>query len=330
MTRLSSLPRGLSAIAIALAATSLIGAAHAHSAYPTRPITFINPYAAGGPGDILGRIVSQKMSSLLGQPIIIEAKPGGGATIGAAYVARAPADGYTLLLGTAAAHIVTPMMQGVPYDGVKDFAFAAMVGNIPNVLTVHPGTGITSVQALIDISKASPDKLNYGSAGNGTSPHITGENFKLKTGAKLLHIPYKGAAPAATDMVSGAVQVGFINLPAVLPFIQDQRLKALAIAAAQRSPALPDVPTFAELGYDGFEGSSWYSLAAPAGTPQPILDKLRDALAKTLDDKQVQEQLAKQGVEGFLMDGKTATDFIQKDQQRIRALLDAAGLLSKK
>ena len=307
-----------------LAGALLLTAPAMAASYPDKPITFVNPYSAGGPSDILVRIVAKEMSEILGQPIIVQSKPGAGASIGAAYVARSPADGYTALFGTAAAHIVTPMMEKVPYDGLQDFAFVGMVGNIPNVLTVHPTLGVTSVKELIEKSKAKPDTINYASAGNGSSPHLTGENFKLKTGASLLHIPYKGAAPATTDMVGGAVQTGFINLPAVLPFIKDNKLNALAIAAGKRSPALPNVPTFAELGYSGFEGSSWYSLAVPKETPKEAVDTLYGALSKALADPDVLAQLEQQGVEPFLMNGADAAAFIAKDKERIKPLLEAS------
>ena len=314
-------------------AALLIAAATAGSAqaagFPDRPITFINPYAAGGPGDILARIVAKQMSAELGQTIIIQSKPGGGASIGADFVARAKPDGYTVLFGTAAAHIVTPLMQKVQYDGVKDFTFVGMVGNIPNVLTVAADTGKDSVEDLVKDSRANPDKYSYASAGNGSSPHLTGENFKQKTQARLLHVPYKGAAPASTDLAGGLVKVGFLNLPAVLPFIKEGKLRALAIAANKRSPALPDVPTMDELGYDGFKGSSWYSMAVPAGTPQDVVDALYGALKKASENPETIKLYEKQGVEPFLMDSKAATAFVAQDKARIEQLLRVAGITDK-
>lgn len=321
--------KAIGVYSIVFSSAAVFGLTTAAAAYPDRPVTIVSPYSAGGPSDILLRIVTKRMSEVLAQPIIIQNKPGAGATIGATYVARAPADGYTLLFGTAAAHVVSPMLEKVTYDGVKDFEFVGMVGNIPNVLTVHPDTGITSVKQLVDESKANPDKFSYGTSGSGTSPHLTGESFKLKTGARLLHIPYKGAAPAAIDMVGGIVQVGFLNVPAVLPFIKTGKLTALALAASKRSPTLPNVPTFSELGYSGFEGSSWYSLAAPAGTPAAAIDILYAALVKTMKDPQVERQLEAQGVESFLMNGKDATQFISKDKERVKPLLQASHLTVK-
>ena len=314
------------------AATLLIaGAMHPAFAadYPTKPITFINPYAAGGPADILARIVAKQMSDELGQSIIIQSKPGGGASIGAEYVARAKPDGYTVLFGTAAAHIVTPLMQKVQYDGIKDFTFVGMVGNIPNVLTVAADTNLKSVDELINDSKENPEKYSYASAGNGSSPHLTGENFKQKTQARLLHVPYKGAAPASTDLAGGLVKVGFLNLPAVLPFIKEGKLHALAIAANKRSPALPDVPTMDELGYDGFKGSSWYSMAVPANTPKEVVDTLYAALKKVSENPETVKLYEKQGVEAFLMDSKAASDFVVQDRERIEKLLKAANITNK-
>ncbi|OWT62063.1 Bug family tripartite tricarboxylate transporter substrate binding protein [Candidimonas nitroreducens] len=310
-----------------LLAAGALASAPGLAAYPTQPINFVNPYSAGGPSDILGRIVSQNMSKILGQQFIVQNKPGAGAAIGAAYVAHASPDGYTMLIGTAAAHAVSPLLEKTPYDGIKDFKFVGMIANIPNVLTVYPATGITTVKQLIQESKAHPDKFSYASAGNGSSPHLTGENFKLVTGAKMLHVPYKGAAPATTDMVSGLVQVGFMNLPAVLPFVKSGKLHALAIAASSRSPTLPDVPTFAQLGYSGFEGSSWYSLAVPAKTPDAVVQTLYSALANTMHDPKILKQLAAQGIEPFLMDPAQTKAFIIKDQQRIKGLLKAAHLI---
>ncbi len=302
----------------------------AHAAdYPSKPITFINPYAAGGPADILARIVVKQMSEELGQSIVIQSKPGGGASIGAEYVARSKPDGYTVLFGTAAAHIVTPLMQKVPYDGIKDFTFVGMVGNIPNVLTVAADSGIKSVKELVEDSQKNPEKYSYASAGNGSSPHLTGENFKQKTQAKLLHIPYKGAAPASTDLASGLVKVGFLNLPAVLPFIKDGKLHAIAIAASKRSPALPDVPTMEELGYEGFKGSSWYSMAVPANTPKEIVDTLYAALKKVTENPETVKMYDKQGAEPFLMDTQATTEFVKQDQSRIQKLLEAANITSK-
>lgn len=297
--------------------------------YPNKPITFINPYAAGGPADILARIVAKQMSDELGQSIIIQSKPGGGASIGAEYVARAKPDGYTVLFGTAAAHIVTPLMQKVQYDGLKDFTFVGMVGNIPNVLTVAADTNLKSVDELITDSKNNPEKYTYASAGNGSSPHLTGENFKQKTQAKLLHVPYKGAAPASTDLAGGLVKVGFLNLPAVLPFIKEGKLHALAIAANKRSPALPDVPTMDELGYDGFKGSSWYSMAVPANTPKDVVDRLYAALKKVSENPETVKMYEKQGVEAFLMDSKAASEFVAQDRERIEKLLKAANITNK-
>jgi len=314
-------------------AITILAAGVMHSAqaagFPDKPITFINPYAAGGPADILARIVAKQMSEELGQSIIIQSKPGGGASIGAEYVARSKPDGYTVLFGTAAAHVVTPLMQKVPYDGIKDFTFVGMVGNIPNVLTVAADSGLKSVDELIKDSQANPEKYTYASAGNGSSPHLTGENFKQKTQAKLLHVPYKGAAPASTDLAGGLVKVGFLNLPAVLPFIKQGKLHALAIAANKRSPALPDVPTMDELGYDGFKGSSWYSMAVPVNTPKEVVDTLYAALKKVSENPDTIAMYEKQGVEPFLMDSRTASDFVAQDRERIEKLLDAAQITNK-
>ena len=208
-----------------LAAITLAAIGHAPAAlaqpdaYPTRPITLVNPYAVGGPADLLGRALAKNLGEQLGTNIIVENKAGGGASIGAGFVAKAAPDGYTLLLGTSAAHVVTPAATNVPYDGLKDFAFIGIVANVPNMLTVHPSVKASNFKEFVALAKAEPGKLSYASAGLGSSPHIGGEMLKFKAGLDLVHVPYRGAAPAATDLVAGTVPVGMLNLECVYDFI---------------------------------------------------------------------------------------------------------------
>lgn len=301
-------------------------AAMAQDNYPSRPITLVNPYAVGGPADLLGRALAKELGDVLGQSIIVENKAGGGASIGAAYVAKAAPDGYTLLLGTAAAHTVTPLATHVPYDGVTDFEFIGMVANVPNVLTVHPSVPAKTVQEFIALAKAEPGKISYGSAGMGSSPHIGGEMFKKAAGVDLMHVPYKGAAPAANDMVAGVVQAGFLNVSAVLPLIKSGRLRALAYGGSKRLADLPDVPIFAEAGLPDLEMGSWYSLAVPAKTPAAVVDKLAAALQTVQSKPEFQKTLAFQNAETMPQLKAQATEYIRADGQRLAELVRVTGM----
>ncbi|WP_028354700.1 tripartite tricarboxylate transporter substrate binding protein [Bordetella petrii] len=311
------------------AGAALCAAAVAAQPYPAKPITLVNPYAAGGPADTLGRALARELEKQLGQPVVVENKGGGGASIGASVVARAAPDGYTLLLGTAAAHIVTPLMQHTPYDGVQDFRFIGIVGNQPNMLVVHPKLGVKSVDELIALARKEPGQLNYGSAGPGSSPHLGAELFRQRAGIELMHIPYKGAAPAINDLVGGQVDMAVLNLAASLPFIKDGRLVALAYAAKERSPLLPAVPTLAEAGIRDAESASWYSLAAPADTPDAVIERLNQAVNAVNQDPAYRQLMGAQGVELWSMTPAEAAAFVHRDQQVLTGLVRGAGLVKQ-
>ncbi|MDM9560715.1 tripartite tricarboxylate transporter substrate binding protein [Bordetella petrii] len=311
------------------AGAALCAAAVAAQPYPAKPITLVNPYAAGGPADTLGRALARELEKQLGQPVVVENKGGGGASIGASVVARAAPDGYTLLLGTAAAHIVTPLMQYTPYDGVQDFRFIGIVGNQPNMLVVHPKLGVKSVDELIALARKEPGQLNYGSAGPGSSPHLGAELFRQRAGIELMHIPYKGAAPAINDLVGGQVDMAVLNLAASLPFIKDGRLVALAYAAKERSPLLPAVPTLAEAGIRDAESASWYSLAAPAGTSDAVIERLNQAVNAVNQDPAYRQLMGAQGVELWSMTPAEAAAFVHRDQQVLTGLVRGAGLVKQ-
>ncbi len=308
---------------VTLAALPLAAGAQA---FPSKPIVLINPYAVGGPADQLARVLAKGMGDQLGQPVVVESKAGGGAAIGAAFVAKAPADGYTLLLGTSAAHVVTPAATKVTYDGIKDFDFLGIVANVPNVLTVHPSVEAKTLSEFIALAKSQPGKLNYASAGLGSSPHIGMELFKYKTGTSLLHIPYRGAAPATTDMVAGTVPVGLLNVSSVQGFIKSDRLRALAYGGSKRSAGLPDVPTFAEAGLPNLVTGSWYSLAAPAGTPAPVLDRLTKALAKAQASPEFVSAAAQQNAEIYHLTPAQTVDFVRGDAKTVQELVKATGM----
>lgn len=304
-------------------------AAAAAGPFPSQPITLVNPYAAGGPADVLGRALARELEKQLGKPVIVENKAGGGAAIGANFVARAKPDGYTLLLGTSAAHVVTPLMQRTPYDGIKDFAFVSIVANQPNMLVARPTLNAASVADLVALARKEPGKINYASAGPGSSPHLGAELFRQRAGVDIVHIPYSGAAPAINDLVGGQVDIAVLNLAASLPFIRSGRLKALAYANGKRSPLLPDVPTLAESGVAGAESASWYSLAAPKGTPTDVLQRLNEAMGRVNADAEYGKLMQAQGVDLWNMTPAEATAFVEKDQLAMKKLVESAGLMKK-
>ncbi|WP_418910507.1 tripartite tricarboxylate transporter substrate binding protein [Achromobacter xylosoxidans] len=313
-----------------LAAVALsIGAASAAAAYPDRPVVLVNPYAAGGPADVVARSLARALEKRLGQQVVVENKPGGGASIGTGFVARAKPDGYTLLLGTSAGHVVTPLMQKTVYDGVKGFAFCSVVAVQPIMLVVNPSRGIRSVPELIARAKAEPGKWSYGSAGVGGATHLGAELFQQVAGVQLNHIPYAGASPAVNDVVGGQTDLAMLNLSASLPFIRQGRLLALAYASDKRSPLLPDVPTLAEAGVAGADAATWYSLAAPAGTPADIVRTLSDAVRAVNDDPDYRRVMQEQAIALMALSPREADAYVAKDLADMRRLLGTLGLLAK-
>jgi tripartite-type tricarboxylate transporter receptor subunit TctC len=265
-------------VAVALLAAGALGLvplAHAQSGYPGKPVRLVVPFPAGGTTDILARAVAQKLSEAWGQSVVVDNRPGAGGNIGSELVARAAPDGYTLLMGTVGTHAINASLYSkMPYDHVKDFAPVILVAGVPNVLVVNPSVPVNSVPELIAYLKANPGKVNFASSGSGTSIHLSGELFKVMTGVQMTHVPYKGSAPALTDLVGGQVQLMFDNLPSSLAFIKAGKLRALAVTSAARAAALPDVPTIAESGVPGFEASSWVGVLAPTGTPPDVIARI--------------------------------------------------------
>lgn len=298
----------------------------AQPAFPNKPILLINPYAAGGPTDLISRVMAKGLSDQLGQNVLVENKAGGGASIGASFVAKAPADGYTLLMGTSAAHVVTPMATSVPYDGLKSFEFIGIICNIPNILTVHPSVKVDNLKEFIALVKSKPGSLSYGSAGMGSSPHIGAEMFKYKAGIEMTHIPYRGAGPAITDMIAGSVPVGMLNISVVQPYVKSGQLKALAFASSKRSPNLPDVPTFSEAGLTGFVSGSWYSLAAPANTPNAVIEKLIKAFVAVQNSPEFQSAMSIQNAEIFYFNRAETYKFLQDDLKSMQDLIKSTGM----
>ncbi|MFZ3123635.1 MAG: tripartite tricarboxylate transporter substrate binding protein [Acidovorax sp.] len=297
-TSLTGRRKALAVLASLAAGTAALPGAALAQAFPTRPITIVVPFSAGGTTDILARLVGQYLSTELGQPVVVENKAGAGGNIGGQYAAKAAADGYTLFMGTVGTHAINASLyKKMPFDPVKDFAPLTRVANVPNLLVVNPKQPFRTVPEMIAYAKANPGKINFGSPGNGSSPHLSGELFKSMTKVDLTHIPYKGSAPAVTDLLGNQIAIMFDNMPSVIPHVRSGKLHAIAITTSKRSPELPDVPTVAEAGVPGYEAMSWFGMFAPAATPKPVLDKLSGALAKVLANPEVKKKIADQGGE---------------------------------
>ncbi len=278
-----------------LAASSHAQAQVAASAYPARPVKVIVPYPPGGPTDIVARVVFQQVSDSTGQQFVVENRAGAGGNIGAEAVARAPADGYTLLVATTAHAINMSLFKSLNYDVLKDFAPVTLLTQGPLVLVATANFPAASVRELIALAKAKPNTLNFASSGNGQSTHLSAELFNTMAGIKLAHVPYKGSAPALTDVIGGQVPLMFDTMLSAMPFVKAGKLKALAVTSSQRSPAAPELPTVAESGLPGYEVVAWNGLLAPAGTPKPVIDRLSDELSKAMAVPQVREKFSVQG-----------------------------------
>ena len=278
------------------ACVCLVLPAMAAAEYPDRPIRLVVPYAVGGTTDIIARVVGGKLGEQLGQSVVIENRPGAGGSIGSAYAAKQPADGYTLVMAVESSHAVNPNVYArSAHDPVKDFAPISNLADVPNVLVVNPSLPAQDLAAFQQLLKASPDKYAFGSSGNGGLSHMNGELFLKTTGTRMLHVPYKGLGPALNDLVAGQVQVVFDNIPSSYPLIQAQRIRPLAVAAKRRLKVLPDVPTYAEAGLPAMNNPSWFGLAAPAGTPPAVLDRLNAAVRQALADPATADAIEKQG-----------------------------------
>ena len=263
--------------------------------YPNKPIKIISPFATGGIADTFSRVVGQGLSESLGQPVVVENKTGGGGNIGADFVAKAPADGYTLVMGNIGSHAVNPyLMKNMPYDPLKDFEPVAYVLDAEGLVVVNPAIPVKNVNELIAYVKARPGQVSYGSGGMGTTSHLAGELFKSLAKVDMTHIPYKGNAPAITDLIGGQTQVMFATMPTVLPYVKTDKLKALAVIGSSRASSLPDVPTVAET-LPGFDVSNWIGIFAPAGTPKPIINKLNAEIIKIMQQPAVQKRLETEG-----------------------------------
>ncbi|RTL98486.1 Bug family tripartite tricarboxylate transporter substrate binding protein [Ancylobacter rudongensis] len=278
-------------IAAAMATLFAAGTAGAQD-FPNRPVTLVIPFSAGGSTDLVGRLIAERMSAELGQPVVVENKGGAGGNLGAAQVAKATPDGYTILMGTVATHALNPTLyKKMPYDPVTSFAPVSLLVIVPNVLVVHPDFPAKTTEELIALLKKDPDKYSYASSGNGTPLHLSGELFKSMAGVDMQHIPYQGAGPALIDVLSGQVPIMFDNLPSSTGHIKSGKLRALGVTTAKRAPSFPDLPAIAEA-VPGYETYTWNAVFAPAGTPPEVVAKLNAAANKALEDPKVQARLA--------------------------------------
>ena len=279
------------------AALVCMTAAHAQPAYPQKQIRMVVPFPPGGGTDILARLFGQKMSETLGQQIIIDNRGGAGGTIGTDIAAKAPPDGYTLIL-VSGSHAINPgLYQKLPYDSVNDFAPITQIATSPGILVVNPSLPVKSVKDLIALARAKPGQINYASAGSGTPPHLAGELFKVMAKIDMVHVPYKGNAPAFTDVIGGQVSLIFPTMPSAMPFIKSGKLRPIAVTSAKRSPAAPDIPTIAESGLPGYEATSWYGILAPARTPPQIVARLHEVLVSIIGAPDMKDKLAAQGLD---------------------------------
>lgn len=298
-------------------------------AQPDTPITIVVPYAPGGTTDMLGRMLAREMAPLLGRRIIVDNKPGAGSGLGAAAVARAAADGNTLLVATSSTLAINPWLyKKLAYDPARDFAPIGMLGAVPLCLVVPAGRPVASVQDLIAWSRAKPGGLNYGSAGSGSPQHLVAEMFKVATGAQFTHVPYKGSGPAVTDLLGGQLDVMFSDIPPAMAHIRSGQLRPLAVTSTQRQPTLPDVPTVAESGAPGtanFKGVAWQSLVAPAGTPADVVARYADALDKVMSQRDLRARLAGDGFEPETLPPAQLAAFIRSETERWGQVIRASG-----
>ncbi|HEX7892220.1 MAG TPA: tripartite tricarboxylate transporter substrate binding protein [Ramlibacter sp.] len=295
------------AAALALLALPLLATAQAAApAWPKKSVRVVVPYPAGGPNDLIARLLAQKLSDRLHQPFVIDNKPGATGMTGTDTVAKSPADGYTLLV-SASVHVIYPsLFQKVPFDPLKDFSPVSLIARAPLVLSVNPELNVKSVQELIALARSKPGQLQYASSGNGSATHLSAEAFKTQAGINLQHIAYKGSSPAMNDVIAGHVQLIFDSVGSTIPYIKAGKLRPLAVTSAKRSPAVPDLPTIAESGVPGYDISTWYGLWAPTGTPKEIVEQLSAEVHAILQLPDVREQLTSRGIDPV---GSTAAEF---------------------
>lgn len=319
--------RTVVAAALAAAAIGAVPAtAFAQTAYPNKVITIIVPFSAGGTTDILARVIAQGLTAELGQSVVVDNRAGAGGNIGGQLAARAAADGYTLFMGTVGTHAINASLyKKMPFDPIKDFAPLTRVANVPNLLVANPAQPYKTVQELIAYAKANPGKVNFGSSGSGSSIHLSGELFKSMAKVDMQHVPYKGSAPAVTDLLGNQIGIMFDNMPSAIQHVRSGKLRPIAVTTAKRSPELPDVPTIAEAGVPGYEATSWFGMFAPAGTPAPIVTQLNKALVKVLAQPDIKKKINEQGAETAGETPEQFAAFIQKESVKWGKVVKESG-----
>jgi tripartite-type tricarboxylate transporter receptor subunit TctC len=312
----------LASTALAMPAAQAADAA----AFPSHPVKLVVPFPAGGPLDAVGRAIAQRLTDAWGQSVVVDNRPGAGGNIGADLVAKSPPDGYTVVMGALSTHAVNPSLYStMPYDAVKDFAPITLVAITPNVLVVNSDLPVHSVQELIAYAKAHPGKLSFGSGSNGSAGHLAGELFKVDTGVDMVHVPYRGAAPAMQALLAGDTQLMFDNLASAMAQVKAGKLRALAVTTAKRSSLVPDLPTMTEAGLKDFDISTWFGLLAPAGTPQPIVAKWNAEVTRILDAPDMRERLALQGAEAAPTTPDAFARFIAAEVPKYARIVKASG-----
>ncbi len=309
---------------LALLLLTLAGLSQAQT-WPTRPVKLVVPFAAGGTTSILGRAMADKLAPLLGQPVVVDNRPGAGGNVGMDAVAKSEPDGYTLLMGPIGLAINPALYNKMSFDPIKDLAPIGLYAGAPNILVVHPSVPAQSLKDLIALFKANPGKYNYASNGNGTSSHLAAEMLKSSAGVDIVHIPYKGGAPAMADLLAGQVTMLFDQMPAVMPQVKGGKVRALGVSSAQRSAAAPDVPSLAEAGLPGFDMTVWFGLLAPARTPAAVVQRVNTEMGKVLQDPEFRAFLAGLGVTPMGGSPEAFASFIQTETQRWAQVVKASG-----
>ncbi len=314
-------------LAIAACAASALTCAFAHAqTYPSKPIRFVVPYPAGGPVDIVARLLAQKVAENAGQPVVVDNKPGAGGNIGADLVAKSPPDGYTILMGAVATHAINPALYAsIPFDPARDFVPIVQVASTPNVLVVNPSIPAANVQELIAYARRNPGKLNFGSGSTGSAGHLAGELFKSMAGIDMTHVPYKGAAPAMQDLVAGQIQLMFDNLASALGQVRAGKVKALAVTTAARTALAPELPTLAESGLPGFDISTWFGVFAPAGTPRNVAQRLHEEFSRALAAPDVRERMLALGAEPAGGSSAQFAAYIRAEAEKYARLVKSSG-----
>ncbi len=316
----------IATLAAAAATCAMPFAASANDNFPNKAVTIVVPFSAGGTTDILARVIAQDLTAQLGQSVIVDNRAGAGGNIGGALAARAPADGYTLFMGTVGTHAINAALyKKMPFNPIKDFQPLSRVANVPNLLVANPNQPFRTVPELIAYAKAHPGQVNFGSSGSGSSIHLSGELFKMMTKTDMVHVPYKGSAPAVTDLLGNQIAIMFDNMPSAINHVRAGKLRPIAVTTAKRSPELPDVPTVAEAGVPGYEATSWFGLFTVAGTPKPVVDKLSAALAKSLNSPAVRAKIKEQGGEVVSETPEQFAAFIKTESDKWAKVVKASG-----